>query len=239
MVWMRQKRPHKRKKMVKDVRSLESFEQLLSDNPVEYIIGIDEVGWGAIAGPILLGCVVYKTEFTDPKIKDSKSFTTERAREKVYDLVMKTAVYTDLHHTVPSKIGTVGAGVALRQGLNQLAQKAVSLYPNSLVVVDGTNTIQGIKHNQVALEKADTFVTAVSGASIIAKVTRDRYMSQINDDYPEYEWHQNKGYPTDRHLRFLREHGVSEHHRLNINLVHKALEKYGTYESLHSRGDNS
>lgn len=239
MVWMRQKRPHKRKKMVKDQRSVEAFAATMADENVQYVIGIDEVGWGAIAGPLILGCVVYKVDFADPKIKDSKAFTTERSREKAFDLVMKTAVYTDLHYTYPSKLSNFGAGVSLRQGLTAIAQKAVDLYPDSIVVIDGKNSIHNLKHRQTALDKADTFVTAVSAASIIAKVTRDRYMSEVNDEYPEYEWHQNKGYPTDRHLRFLRDHGVCSHHRLNVSLVKTALEKYGTYGSRHSIGDDS
>lgn len=203
-------------------------------NPT-FVIGIDEVGWGALAGPLVLGCVVYKTDFQNPKIKDSKAYTTEKAREKAYELVQETAECVDVYALDASRISRIGAGNAIKEALNGISSRMLARYPDSgLLVLDGTRTVQGLKYPQVAIDKADAFVPAVSAASIVAKVYRDRFMSSVNSAYPEFEWHQNKGYPTQRHVKAIQIHGVSEYHRTNIGMIKDALSKYGSYEERHN-----
>ncbi|NBU69950.1 MAG: ribonuclease HII [Bacteroidetes bacterium] len=221
---------------MQDQKVIDMYKAALSTHTPEYVIGIDEVGWGCIAGPLVLGCAVYKPEFSHPKVKDSKAYTTEKSREAGLEVVKKTALYAKVHTVSVHEISTLGAGNVLKAAVLKLATDAVLSYPNSLVVIDGTNQIRGLKNPQVSLARADSFVAAVSAASMLAKVTRDQYMSEISKSYPEYEWHQNKGYPTDKHVRLLKDQGVSEHHRLNVSLVKAALKKYGTYEEHHCIG---
>lgn len=236
MSWRHQKQPRQNKRVVRDHRLLNLYATALATHEPEYIIGLDEVGWGCIAGPLILGCTVYKPDFSHPKIKDSKAYTTEKSREKSVEVVQATALYTATHVTSVRTIRDLGAGVALKTALLDLAKNAVLHYPNSLVVIDGSNLIKELKHPQIAIEKADSFVTAVSAASLLAKVTRDQYMTSLDKEFPEYEWRQNKGYPTQKHVKSLREQGVSEHHRMNISMIRQALKKYGTYEEKHCIG---
>jgi len=219
-----------------DQRVIDTYQAALALHKPEFIIGIDEVGWGCIAGTLVLGCVVYKPDFSHPKVKDSKAFTTERSREAGLEVVRNTSPYVDTHVTSVQAISSLGASAVLHAAMFTLATKAIAHYPNSLVVIDGSKPIKGLNHPQLALEKGDGYVAAVSAASMVAKVTRDKYMSEISKNYPEYEWHNNKGYPTDKHVRMLNQHGVSEHHRLNIALVREALKKHGTYEENHCVG---
>ncbi len=208
----------------------EKFSKYLEEHNPEYIIGIDEVGWGAIAGPLVLGCTVYPTSFSHKRIKDSKSFTTERSRQNAREVVEATAVYRDVHFTDSVDIARLGAGQAIRKALFEIAERAARKYPNALLVIDGTRIIPGIDNPQLAIDKADVWVTAVSAASILAKVARDEYMSRLCQDQPEFEWDSNKGYPTQKHIKLLQTYGVSQHHRLNIDLVKDALLKRGEYK---------
>lgn len=207
----------------------EKFAQYVEEHNPEYIIGIDEVGWGAIAGPLVLGCAVYPAAFSHKRIKDSKSFTTERSRQNAKEVVDSTALYRDVHFTPSVDISRMGAGPAIRKALFEIAERASCKYPNALLVIDGTRVIPGIDNPQLAIDKADAWVTAVSAASILAKVARDEYMSQLYLTQPEFEWDSNKGYPTQKHLKLLQTYGVSQHHRLNIDLVKDALMKRGEY----------
>lgn len=214
---------------------MDTYKSAIAEHKPKFIIGIDEVGWGALAGPLVLGCVVYKVDFQDPKIKDSKAYTTEKSREKAYEAVVETAELVDLYAMDAVKIGKMGAGNAIKSALAGIAGRVAPQYPSdALIVLDGTRTIQGLKYPQIAIDKADSFVPAVSAASIVAKVYRDRFMSSINSEFPEFEWHQNKGYPTQRHVKAIQAHGVSEYHRINIGMIKEALKKYGTYEANHN-----
>lgn len=236
MSWRHHKQPRQKKQVVRDQKLLNLYATALATHKPEYIIGIDEVGWGCIAGPLILGCAVYKPEFSHPKVKDSKAYTTEKSRESALEVVNSTAVYTATQITSVRSLRDLGAGVALKAAMLELAKNAVLHYPNSLVVIDGSNLIKELKHPQIAIEKADSFVAAVSAASLLAKVTRDQYMTSLDKEFPEYEWRQNKGYPTQKHVKSLREQGVSEHHRMNISMIRQALKKYGTYEEKHCIG---
>ena len=214
---------------------MDRYKLAIEEHKPEYIIGIDEVGWGALAGPLVIGCAVYKVDFQHPKVKDSKAYTTEKSREAAYEVVFETASYVDLYAMDAARIGRIGAGNAIKDSLAAIAARVLVSYPeNGLIVLDGTRTIQGLKYPQVAIDKADSFVPAVSAASIVAKVYRDRFMSSVNSSYPEFEWHQNKGYPTQRHVKAIQAHGVCEYHRTNIGMIRDALKKYGTYEERHN-----
>lgn len=216
------------------------YDSFIFNSKADFVIGIDEVGWGAIAGPVVIGCAVYAQEFFHHAVKDSKAFTTERAREKALAFVRDSALWLATETVSVNAISSLGAGAAMQAGLYTLALKALERFPAaSAIVLDGSNTIKGLNHPQIAIPKADAFVTAVSAASILAKVERDQYMNEVYKEYPEYEWNQNKGYATERHTRLLREHGVSLYHRLNIPMVCDVLKKKGTYEELHMIGGES
>lgn len=229
MSWRHHKDPRPKRKMTKQ-ESTSPLEELIAKHSPEYIIGIDEVGWGAIAGPVVVACAVYKVDFTDKRIRDSKTYTTGNAREKACKIVHETAVYVGYHEVSCGELEVYGPGPMLQFAFKSLAERAISHYPNSLVIVDGKNKIKQFSHPQAALPKADSYVTAVSAASILAKVSRDTTMTCLGEDFPEYEWFSNRGYGTPFHLGAISEVGVSVHHRRNIQTILDLELAHGTYE---------
>lgn len=209
------------------------LSQILADHKAEYIIGLDEVGWGAIAGPVAVGCAVYKVGYTNKGIRDSKSYS-ERTRQKAFVIVSDTALFLTVETASPSDLELYGAGPCLQQLFLTAANKALALFPNSILVIDGKNEVNGYEGVQCCFPKADKFVCSVGAASVYAKVTRDSYMVQLHKTCPEFDWKTNKGYPTPAHTDAMKRHGVSIHHRHSIDMV-KQIESYaGSYERKHS-----
>lgn len=229
MTWRRRKIPTRKRKMVATTTQ-GPLDSILQELKPEYIIGIDEVGWGAIAGPVVVACAVFKPDWQHPKVRDSKKYTSEKAREKAFAIVQEHAEYIGYQEASPGNLEVYGAGPVLQHSFLILAQRAISHYPNSLVVIDGSNKIKGLDHPQICVAKADTFIPSVSAASIAAKVSRDHTMTKLGEAFPEYEWYGNKGYGTKKHLDAIKQVGISVHHRRNIQSVLDMEEKYGTYE---------
>lgn len=205
------------------------LSELLATHKPEYIIGIDEVGWGAISGPVAVGCAVYKVGYTNKGIRDSKSYS-EKTRQKAFVLVHSTAEWVGYETAYPSELELIGPGPALQALFLTVANKALALFPNSLLVTDGCNKIKGYKGLQTCFPKADKFVCAVAAASVHAKVTRDITMVALHKFCPEFDWKTNKGYPTPAHTDAMKLHGVSVHHRRSIDMVRELEETVGSYE---------
>ncbi len=196
-----------------------------------HVIGLDEVGWGAIAGPIGIAAVVLPWEFENPGFKDSKRFTTDKSRLRGSDFAKANVLTHEIMFSAAPDVHKYGPSRALNYIQRKTVYSLLKKYPKALIVIDGNKTIAGpAKKSQLALPKADALVPAVSAASIIAKVARDAFMVTLGEAFPEWDFHKNKGYPTPEHLSKLREFGPTEHHRLNIALVQHALEEKGWYE---------
>lgn len=228
-MWKRQKIPARKRKMTTKV-STGPLDEIIRQLKPEYIIGLDEVGWGAIAGPLVVACAIYKPDFTHVRIRDSKKYSTNKVRERAFEIVQETAAYVSYQEASADQLEVFGPGPMLQKSFLILAQRAISQFPNSLVVIDGANKIKGLEHNQVCLAKADALISAVSAASVAAKVSRDHTMSKLGESFPEYEWHSNSGYGTKKHMDAMKKVGVSVHHRRNIQTVLDYEKKYGTYE---------
>lgn len=208
-----------------------------------HVIGVDEVGWGAIAGPLVVTAVVLPFEFENPVIKktkngvqygfkDSKRFTTDKSRRAGSDFAKANVIEHVTDFSAPRDIYTYGPAKALAYQQRHLIKGLLKKYPNALVVVDGNKAVSGVRRDQqVALVGADAKIPAVSAASIIAKVARDYYMRTLGEVcYPYWEFHKNKGYPTPEHLEKLREWGPTFIHRMNVSVVEEVYRKKGWYE---------
>lgn len=228
MSWQRRKTPKglpkaKRHKP-KFSFSMEKQNKLVADAradglTVDYIIGIDEVAWGAIAGPLVLGCVVLKPNHM-LGVKDSKAYTTEKARNKAAELIYKDAEYWNIFAWGAPRLDALGPSKARDVATAALLRGAQQQYPNSIAVIDGNYVPSMLQDELVALPKADDFIQAVAAASVVAKVARDQYMRHVDD---KYEFYKNKGYPTHRHLELLKALGPGPEHRKYTSSVKAVL----------------
>lgn len=198
----------------------------------DFIIGIDEVGWGAIAGPVVLAGAVLPCEYSDLKLKDSKRFSTRQSRLDGAAYAMSVVMDHFIYELAPSELEYQRAGTALSKAQLAVANHLLTKHPRSLVVVDGKYLIPGLcESRQLALPKADSLVPAVSAASIIAKAHRDELMIEIGELlYPEWEFGRHKGYPTPAHSAKLQAWGPTRIHRLNVSSVREMYECVGWCE---------
>lgn len=196
------------------------------------VCGIDEVGRGALAGPILAACALFR--FDDivsmsnapiPGLADSKTFSTEVKREKVWKMILSSQFLIDFG------IGECSVEEINERGIdwcnNTAFQRAImglKKHVPDLLIVDGDNPVVGWPRDRQMVEpKADGKYWPVSAASIIAKVTRDRLMHELDRQNPGYDWASNKGYGATSHRLGLKKLGPTAHHRTLF--IRKILEK--------------
>ena len=203
---------------------------LLRESRAQHVIGIDEVGLGACAGPLVVCGAVFPCEWADPAVKDSKAYTGggQKAHDKRTEVRKNHIDPVVLHQeleVIPNKdIDALGMGDALADAMYRIALRCTFAFPDSAVVIDGVNKMVLRRARVVvAIPKGDVLVPAVSAASVIAKTTRDAMMIMSEALYPNYGFEQHMGYPTPDHLKALDEHGPCRIHRRSYKAVSMAI----------------
>jgi ribonuclease HII len=180
-------------------------------------MGIDEVGRGCLAGPLVAGAVVLGRPIK--RLKDSKLLTRQQ-REKLSVLIYENALAVGLGWVEAAEIDELGLtaanGLAMRRALGQ-----IDIDYNE-IIIDGSYNFLVDNEKARAVIKADTSVPAVSAASIIAKVARDDYMAKMAADFPDYGFERHVGYGTKMHLERLKLHGSCLLHRQSFSPVYNA-----------------
>ena len=196
---------------------MKAIEELLRNAGISPIAGVDEAGRGPCAGPLVVAAVILKDPFAPElaEVRDSKE-VAEAKREILFDLIMDIADSVSVIIIPPSEIDERGVHVANLDGMRR-AVKGLSTEP-AYVLTDGY-AIEGLAIPNVAVWKGDQVVTAISAASIIAKVTRDRIMIDLDKTYPQYGFAQHKGYITALHTAALKEHGPCIEHRKSYSNI--------------------
>lgn len=204
-----------------------------------YVIGIDEVGMGALAGPVVVGAVVTKVDWFHSRVKDSKKYsngknlTAHDTRSKVLETIIKPQVEYYCHIKMTSHdLDIYGIREAWLRCLWVVATNCLKIYPGAVVVVDGNSTGSVATPNVLAIQKGDNLVPAVSAASILAKVERDRVMHMIHELYPEYGFRSNVGYGTTEHMVALEKHGPCPIHRRSYGPIKRAVATWRRTEQL-------
>jgi ribonuclease HII len=201
---------------------MKAIEELLQAAGISPIAGVDEAGRGPCAGPLVIAAVILK----DPAapelaaVRDSKDIS-EKKREELFDVIMKLATSVCVIQVSVQEIDERGVHVANLDGMRR-AVKGLSIEP-AYVLTDGY-PIQGLAIPNVAVWKGDQVVTAISAASIIAKVTRDREMIELDKKYPQYGFAGHKGYITAAHTAALVKHGPCVEHRRSFSNIAALLE---------------
>jgi ribonuclease HII len=194
---------------------LDAFERFFLQRGLPRVAGMDEVGRGPLAGPVVASCVLLPCGYSNPSIRDSKELTP-KARLKLYWEIASCA--------------RIGIGLVdekeidrlniLRASLlaMKLALLSLSVTPD-VILIDGSYTLDGIPVEQVAITGGDKKSISIAAASIVAKVTRDHLMERYDSKFPQYGFARHKGYPTPEHLSSLERFGPSEIHRMSFRPV--------------------
>lgn len=182
------------------------------------VVGIDEVGRGCWAGPLVAGAVLLGASIEG--LRDSKKLS-KRQREKLDIEIRAKALATGLGWVSAAEVDSLGVtaavGLAMRRALDEITAE------HTEIIIDGHINFLADNPKSRALIKADDSVPTVSAASIIAKVARDNYMAEVHLKYPVYGFDRHVGYGTALHLEKLRLHGVSRLHRLSYKPVRALL----------------
>lgn len=186
------------------------------------ILGIDEVGRGPLAGPLVVGAVILPEALPYPRfewmlgLKDSKKIPAMR-REDLSGKILRRARATGLGWVSAAEIDNIGMSEALKLATRRAVKSVQELHePFSQIIIDGkVNFLKGTKLSKYVstMPRADDLIREVSAASIIAKVARDHYMYEIASKYPGYGFEKNVGYGTAEHLKAIRELGICDEHR--------------------------
>ena len=188
------------------------------------ILGIDEVGRGPLAGPLVIGAVILPEEKPEwvAELRDSKKLS-EKKREKLSAIILEEAPATGLGWVTSEEVDELGMSEALRLATRRAVKSVQEFHvPFSQIVIDGTcNFLDSIPFGKYVstMSKADDLIKEVSAASIIAKVARDRYMVELAEKYPEYGFEKHKGYGTEFHRKAIFEYGICPEHRRSFEPI--------------------
>lgn len=177
--------------------------------------GCDEAGRGCLAGPVYAAAVILPPGFSNPLLNDSKQLT-EKQRYELRPIIEQEAVAWAVgvvDNVEIDKINILKASfTAMHRAIDQLKVRPEHL------LIDGNRFIPypGISHTTIV--KGDGKMMSIAAASILAKTYRDDFMNRIADEYPQYDWRENKGYPTARHREAIKQYGTTPYHRMSFNL---------------------
>lgn len=180
----------------------------MRENYLENLCGIDEAGRGPFAGPMVVAGVILKNDIEE--LNDSKKLS-EKKREKLFDIIRENSEY-HIAFTTNKQIDELGLSLCLQNSIKEIMENLNA----KQYLMDG-NTTFGIV-NLESLIKADAHIKEVSAASILAKVSRDRYMCEVASIYPEYSFEKHKGYGTQAHIDAIIDYGYSPLHRQTFNI---------------------
>ena len=185
------------------------IEEALFKEGYNLVGGIDEAGRGPLAGPVAAACVILDPENIPSGINDSKKLS-EKKREALYDEIIRTAKYYSVALVDAQTIDRIN----IREATKLCMAKAVDglgVEPDFLLI-DGNFVINRISNERFVIG-GDALSLSIGAASILAKVTRDRLMKEIHEEFPEYNFLKHKGYGTKEHIEAIKKHGPSVHHR--------------------------
>ncbi len=182
--------------------------------------GTDEAGRGCLAGPVVAAAVIIPKRFKHPLLNDSKQLT-EKQRNLLKPFIEENAIAFSVAFVWQDKIDKINilqsSILAMHQSIEQL-----DITPE-FIIVDGNkfHNYESVPHQTIV--KGDSKFMSIAAASILAKTYRDIYMKKIHCDFPEYNWKQNKGYPTKQHREVIQRIGITSHHRKSFKLFSNEL----------------
>ena len=202
------------------VMNLYEYENELYKKGINLIGGIDEVGRGPLIGPVVAACVILPKNYKLEGLTDSKKLS-EKKRDKFYDILMKDAVSIGIGIVDEKEIDELNIYQATKKAMAQAVDN-MKIKPEH-ILVDAMPLELDIPTTSII--KGDAKSITIAAASVIAKVTRDRMMYELDKKYPMYDLKHNKGYPTKKHLEAIDKYGITKYHRLSYGPVKQYCDK--------------
>jgi ribonuclease HII len=182
--------------------------------------GTDEAGRGCLAGPVTAAAVILPAYFENSILNDSKQLS-EKAREKLRPIIEEQAVSFSVTHLEPIIIDEINI---LNASIKAMQESVLKLNPKpEYIIVDGNRFKPVADIPYSCIVKGDAKFMSIAAASVLAKTYRDDYMNKIHEEFPMYNWKQNKGYPTQEHREAIRKYGVTKYHRMSFRLLPEQL----------------
>lgn len=207
------KKEEREKLLKQKLIDMSVYEKQLYAGGITTVAGVDEVGRGPLAGPVLAACVVLPADWDIPGLDDSKKLS-EKKRNEMFQIISDRALAIGIGMADNNTIDEINILNATKQAMRQAVAEAEKQLGEAIghILVDAV-TIDGIDNEQTAIIKGDAKSISIAAASIIAKVTRDNMMKEYALEYPHYAFESNKGYGTKAHYQGINEHGITPIHR--------------------------
>lgn len=202
------------------MENLYEYEDNLNKQGIKYIAGIDEAGRGPLVGPVVCACVVLPKGYRLDGLTDSKKLTPKK-RDLYYDIIKEHALGIGLGIVDEKRIDEINIYQATKEGM-AIALSNVNCKVEH-VLIDAMKLDLGIPSTSII--KGDSKSISIAAASVIAKVTRDRMMDELDLKYPMYGFKRHKGYPTKEHLQALDEYGIIDNHRQSYKPVSDIIKR--------------
>ena len=178
--------------------------------------GCDEAGRGCLAGSVYAAAVIFPADYQNEELNDSKQLT-DKKRHQLREIIERDAVAWAVGVVTPEEIDKINilnaSFLAMHRALDQLKVRPEA------IIVDGNRFKKYGEVPHACIVKGDAKYLSIAAASILAKTYRDDYMDGLAEEYPQYDWKSNKGYPTKKHREAIRHYGVTPYHRMSYNLL--------------------
>ena len=178
--------------------------------------GCDEAGRGCLAGSVYAAAVIFPVDYQNEELNDSKQLT-DKKRHQLREIIERDAVAWAVGVVTPEEIDKINilnaSFLAMHRALDQLKVRPEA------IIVDGNRFKKYGEVPHTCIVKGDAKYLSIAAASILAKTYRDDYMDRLAEEYPQYDWKSNKGYPTKKHREAIRQYGVTPYHRMSYNLL--------------------
>ena len=179
-------------------------------------IGCDEAGRGSLSGPVVASAVILPKNFKNSDLDDSKKLSLKK-REKLSKIILENAVSCEIGIVDEKEIDEINILNASILAMHKALKKTQNTF--EVILVDGPHFKKYKNHTHNCIIRGDSKYIAIAAASIIAKTYRDKFMRKIHDEFPNYKWSKNKGYPTKEHRLAIKSFGVSKYHRKSFKLI--------------------
>ncbi len=197
-----------------------NFMLNLRYSEVEFECGTDEAGRGCLAGPVTAAAIILPEDFKLDLLNDSK-LISEKTREKLKKIIEEKSISFAVTHLEPKIIDEINI---LNASIKAMQESIVKLNPTPLYIIVDGNRFKPIKNIPYStIIKGDSKYMSIAAASVLAKTYRDQYMDKIHEEFPMYNWKQNKGYPTKEHREAIRKYGITKYHRMTFRLLPEQL----------------